>query len=53
MAQITHVTGKGDLPRNCFSDEFRSNYDGIRDFSFKPFWQKDDAEPEQEAEESK
>ncbi|MBK1878201.1 hypothetical protein [Pelagicoccus mobilis] len=21
--------GKGDAPRNCFSDEYRSNFDGI------------------------
>ena len=21
--------GKGDAPRNCFSDQYRSNFDGI------------------------
>lgn len=21
--------GKGDAPRNCFSDDYRSNFDGI------------------------
>lgn len=29
------AAGKGDAPKNCFSPQFRSNYDSI-DWSVKP-----------------
>lgn len=38
--------GKGDSPRNCFSKSFRDNYDGIKNFGFKPKWQQDSKQKE-------
>lgn len=33
--------GKGDSPRNCFSEEFRNNYDRIFGKETTPKWMKE------------
>jgi len=29
MSDDNHKNGKGDVPRNCFSKDFKNNYDSI------------------------
>jgi hypothetical protein len=35
----TVQNGKGDAPRNCFSGNYKNNFDNIKDFGYKPKWQ--------------
>lgn len=36
--------GKGDDPRNCFSKQFKDNFDQIEGFGYKPWWQRKEEE---------
>jgi hypothetical protein len=38
LKDMANDAGKGDLPRNNFSESFRDNYEKIAGFTFQPYW---------------